>query len=217
MFDFFLLLAIAAAAQVAGAVICWFFIRKICSMRTILLAEILLMLAISFLLLEEGLKITPFVLVSTLAGAVIFCIFNRVIPHKHETKAKRIGFLVFIAMCFHEFPEGVAFGASYLIDPQLGIITAVLIALHNIPEGSIVSIPYFMNKRFVFGIKAVLITQLLYVAGGLTVYCLSINISGQILALTMTFAAGAMLYVIYEEFFWIRKASFKTSQPLINA
>ena len=156
------------------------------------------------MLIEEGLGITPLVIFSMLAGIFLLGAINRIVPHKHETKEERISFQVFIAMCLHEFPEGVAFGSSYLVYPYLGLATAVLIALHNIPEGSIVSFPFFMKKKFSKGFKANLITQILFIAGGLSSYCLLLNVSQESQALGMTFAAGIMLYIVVEEILYIK-------------
>ena len=206
VFNFVLLLLITATAQLLGGVISWFFVKKFYrNLKIIILAEILLILAVSLLLIEAGLRISFFAVASVSIGIVTLGILNKIIPHKHATKAERIGFLVFISMCFHEFPEGIAFGSAYLIDPYLGIVTAILIALHNLPEGSIVSIPYFMKNKFVDGLKAVSITQFLYIIGGLIGYSLLINLPQQFQALAMTFAAGAMLYIIGEEFLWIQE------------
>jgi len=206
MFFFLLLLFIAAFAQIFGSIISWFFVKRFQhNLRTIIFSEILLMLIVSFLLIEEGLRITVFTVGSVTAGIISLSILNKLIPHRHETKTERICFLVFIAMCFHELPEGIAFGSSYLVDPYLSMITAFLIALHNLPEGSLISIPYFMKNKFISGLKAVSVTQLLYVTGGLIAYSLLINVSQQFQALAMTFAAGAMLYIIYEELLLMKK------------
>lgn len=202
---FISILLTAAAAQVFGGVISWFLIKKFYrSLKIVIWIEIILMLVMSLLLIEEGLKITLFTILSVLAGAALIAMFNKIIPHKHETKAKRISYLIFIAMCFHELPEGIGFGSSYLINPYLGITAAILIALHNIPEGLIVSIPYSINNKFTSGLKAVLITQALFIFGSAAAYGFLINISQQFQALTMAFAAGAMLYVIYEEFLYTK-------------
>jgi len=164
-----------------------------------------MMAAVSLLLIEEGLRITSLVFVGALVGIAAFGILNRVVPHKHETRAERIGFLVFIAMCLHELPEGIAFGSSYILDPTLGLAMALLISLHNLPEGSIVSMPFFIKKKFAAGFKAVLVTQLLYIIGGLAAYCLLLNVSEHLQALSMSFAAGVMLYIVFEEVSLIRK------------
>lgn len=206
MINFILLLLIVAIFQISGSLLSWFFVKKFCrNIRVIIFTEILLMLIVSLLLIKEGLDITLFAILSMLAGIAVLAVLDKIIPHKHQTKTERMGFLVFIAMCLHEFPEGLAFGASYLISPSLGIATAIMIALHNIPEGSIVSIPYFIRKKFKLGLNAVLITQLLYVAGGFVAYYLLVNVSHYIQALVMTFAAGSMLYIIGEEFLWMKK------------
>lgn len=206
MLNFILLLLIAAITQIFGSIISWFFVKRFYrNLKIIISVEILIMLAVSLLLIEEGLRITFLALAGIAIGMLTLCVLNKIIPHKHETKAERINLLVFIAMCFHEFPEGIAFGSSYLINPYLGIITAGLIALHNLPEGSIVSIPYFVKNKFISGVKAVSITQLLYIAGGLISYYLLVNVSQIFQALTMTFAAGAMFYIVIEEFLWIKR------------
>ena len=206
MIVFIALLLLAAVAQVFGGVISWFFVKKFCSnLRAIVLMEALMMVVVSLLLIEEGLRITSLVFVGVLIGIAAFGVLNRIVPHKHGTRVERIGFLVFIAMCFHELPEGIAFGSSYLIDPNLGLATAFLIGLHNLPEGSIVSIPFFIKKKFAAGFKAVLVTQLLYIIGGLAAYCLLLNVSEHLQALSMSFAAGVMLYIVYEEMSMMKK------------
>lgn len=206
MIDFVLFLLITAAAQVFGCLISWFFVKKFYhNLKLVMLVEILLMLAVSLLLIEEGLRVTFFVIISVFIGIFAMSLLNKIIPHKHgtETEAERIGVLVFFAMCFHEFPEGLAFGSAYLINPQLGMATALLIALHNLPEGSVVAIPYFIKNKFIGGLKAVSITQFLYALGGLIGYCFLVNVPREFQVLVMTFAAGAMLYIIYEESLWL--------------
>jgi ZIP family zinc transporter len=206
MIDFFLLLLIVAVFQIFGSVLSLFFVKKFCkNIKIIIVIEILFMFFVSVMLLVEGFNITSLVILSTFVGIFVLAILNKTVPHKHQTKTERIGLLVFIAMCLHEFPEGLAFGSSYLINPSLGMMTASMIALHNIPEGSIVSIPCFMKKRFKVGFKLVLITQLLYVMGGMIAYYFLINVPEYIQAMVMTFAAGAMFYIIFEEFLWMKK------------
>jgi len=205
MLVFVLLLLAAAFAQLFGAVLSWFFVKKFCAnIRIVIFAEIVLMLVISLTLIAEGLSITSLSVFGVLSGLLFISVLNKVVPHTHQTKTEKIGFSVFIAMCFHEFPEGIAFGASYLISPELGMITAFMIAMHNLPEGSIVSIPYFAKKKLASGLRAVLITQILYIAGGLIIYLLAINVPFELQALGMTVAAGAMLYIIAEEFSWVK-------------
>ncbi|KAL7540651.1 hypothetical protein ACHAXR_010273 [Thalassiosira sp. AJA248-18] len=48
-----------------------------------------------------------------------------------------------IAIAIHNLPEGLVTFVAYLTDPTLGIVLAIGIALHNIPEGVCVAIPVY--------------------------------------------------------------------------
>lgn len=53
----------------------------------------------------------------------------------------RMGLLAALAISLHNLPEGLATFISYLADPTAGIVIAIAIALHNIPEGIVVAMP----------------------------------------------------------------------------
>lgn len=55
----------------------------------------------------------------------------------------RTGMLTALIIAIHNFPEGIATFATALNDIKLGIPIAIAIAIHNIPEGIAVSIPIF--------------------------------------------------------------------------
>jgi len=107
------------------------------------------------------------------------------------------------AIALHNVPEGMTIGASYASnDGVMGsaaLVLAILIGLHNIPEGMAVSVPLIsggMGKG-----KAVLITALSGVPtilGALLGYLLG-DIGAVGLAMSLGFASGAMLYVVFGE------------------
>ena len=113
------------------------------------------------------------------------------------------GIVMACAIALHNVPEGMTIGASYASnDGVLGsaaLILAVLIGLHNIPEGMAVSVPLIsggMGK-----VKAVLITAasgIPTVLGALLGYMLG-EIGPLGLTLSLGFASGAMLYVVFGE------------------
>ena len=113
------------------------------------------------------------------------------------------GVVMASAIALHNVPEGMTIGASYASnDGVMGssaLILAVLIGLHNIPEGMAVSVPLIsggMGKG-----KAVLITALSGVPtmiGALLGFLLG-DIGALGLALSLGFASGAMLYVVFGE------------------
>ena len=113
------------------------------------------------------------------------------------------GLVMASAIALHNVPEGMTIGASYASNEGVmgsaALILAILIGLHNIPEGMAVSVPLIsggMNK-----VKAVLITALSGVPtmiGALLGFLLG-EIGTLGLALSLGFASGAMLYVVFGE------------------
>lgn len=62
---------------------------------------------------------------------------------KHKHRIKRAGILTAIAVCVHNFPEGMA---TFFVSSQnliLGLPIVFAIALHNIPEGISVALPIY--------------------------------------------------------------------------
>ena len=113
------------------------------------------------------------------------------------------GIVMACAIALHNVPEGMTIGAAYASnDGAMGsaaLILAVIIGLHNIPEGMAVSVPLItggMRKP-----KAVLITAasgIPTILGALLGYLLG-EIGPFGLALSLGFASGAMLYVVFGE------------------
>ena len=113
------------------------------------------------------------------------------------------GIVMASAIALHNVPEGMTIGASYASnDGVMGsaaLVLAVLIGLHNIPEGMAVSVPLIsggMGK-----VKAVLITAssgIPTILGALLGYVLG-EIGPLGLTLSLGFASGAMLYVVFGE------------------
>lgn len=55
----------------------------------------------------------------------------------------RTGLMTALVIGIHNFPEGIATFMASLQNPQMGIAIAVAIAIHNIPEGIAVSVPVY--------------------------------------------------------------------------
>ena len=113
------------------------------------------------------------------------------------------GVVMASAIALHNVPEGMTIGASYASDDGVmgsaALVLAILIGLHNIPEGMAVSVPLISGgmKRW----KAVLITAcsgIPTIVGALLGFWLG-EIGALGLALSLGFASGAMLYVVFGE------------------
>jgi len=113
------------------------------------------------------------------------------------------GMVMACAIALHNVPEGMTIGASYASNNGVmgssALVLAVLIGLHNIPEGMAVSVPLIsggMGKG-----KAVLVTALSgapTILGALLGFLIG-EIGAMGLALSLGFASGAMLYVVFGE------------------
>lgn len=116
------------------------------------------------------------------------------------------GLVMACAIALHNMPEGMVIGTSYASESPSdfssisgGLILAVVIGLHNIPEGMSVSVPLIaggMSKT-----KAVLLTAVTgapTIIGAIIGYSLG-SLGPMSLALSLSFASGAMLYVVFGE------------------
>ena len=125
------------------------------------------------------------------------------------------------AIALHNVPEGMTIGASYAsnngVMGSAALILAILIGLHNIPEGMAVSVPLIsggMSKP-----KAVLITALSgapAIVGALLGYLLG-DIGALGLALSLGFASGAMLYVVFGEILPQAILMYRSKLPAFSA
>ena len=113
------------------------------------------------------------------------------------------GVVMACAIALHNVPEGMTIGASYAGDKgvmgRAALVLAVIIGLHNIPEGMAVSVPLISGGMPKW--KAVLVTAasgIPTILGALLGYLLG-EIGPLGLTLSLGFASGAMLYVVFGE------------------
>lgn len=82
------------------------------------------------------------VLSMTLLGLVIFFVLERSLSwfhhhHDHEashSSGRRNTSLIIIGDLVHNFIDGLAIGAAFLVDPAIGLVTTAAIAAHEIPQ-----------------------------------------------------------------------------------
>lgn len=113
------------------------------------------------------------------------------------------GVVMACAIALHNIPEGMTIGASFAVSDNLmwgtGVIMAVLIGLHNIPEGMAVAVPLISGGTG--RVKATLLTAacgLPTVLGAWLGFWLG-DIGPLGLTMSLGFASGAMLYVVFGE------------------
>ena len=148
-------------------------------------------------------------------GFLFLLLLDHFIPHLHlnadcpEGKACGLGksTMMVLAVALHNLPEGMAVGvvvAGWLtgnesISAAAALALSLGIALQNLPEGAIISMPLKSNgmkrgKAFGYGVLSGVIEPI-----GAIVTILLASFVAPILPYLLSFAAGAMLYVVVEE------------------
>ncbi|MCL2881212.1 MAG: ZIP family metal transporter [Treponema sp.] len=111
----------------------------------------------------------------------------------------RSGIIILSAISLHNVPEGIAIGAGGSHNFNLGALLALMIAIHNIPEGMAIAAPLLaggINKG-----KVIFLTSLsgaTTLLGGFIGILIG-SISEFAIAVSISAAGGAMLYVVFGE------------------
>ncbi len=152
-----------------------------------------------------------------LLGALSLMLLDSIIPHLHigfpieESEGVKTSWhrsiLLVSAITLHNIPEGlaigVAFGAAYLNLESAtlagAIALAVGIGIQNFPEGAAISVPlrregFSRTKSFMYGQFSGMVEPLAAMLGaGL------VMVAAPVLPYALSFAAGAMMFVVVEE------------------
>ena len=148
-------------------------------------------------------------------GILFLLLLDHIIPHLHrnsqraegpKSQLKRTTMLV-LAVTLHNIPEGMAVGvvyAGYLagstqISAAAAMALSLGIAIQNFPEGAIISMPLKAGgngkgKAFLYGVFSGIVEP---VAALITVLFSAVIMP--VLPYLLSFAAGAMIYVVVEE------------------
>ena len=152
--------------------------------------------------------------VGFLLGMGFLLLLDSIIPHLHngsenpegiKSNLKKKTMMVF-AITLHNIPEGMAVGvifagalASKNISFASALALSIGIAIQNFPEGAIVSLPLAIEgkskpKAFLMGVGSGIVEP---IAAVITILLSQVMIP--ILPYLLSFAAGAMIYVVVEE------------------
>jgi len=115
--------------------------------------------------------------------------------HGHAHDGGRSGLMIMVGDTFHNFVDGILICAAFMVDMQVGLVTALAIIAHEIPQevGDFLILlhsGYSKKKAFLFNIGSSLAT----LAGGLIAY-LALNLVEQWVPYILSLAAASMLYV----------------------
>lgn len=129
------------------------------------------------------------------------------------------GLVMAAAIAVHNVPEGMVIGASFAGGETVrrGGTMAVVIGLHNVPEGMAVAAPLAAGgeRRWRAAAMAAL-TGAPTVIGAVLGYCIG-TLGPLALAMTLSFAAGAMLYVVFGELLPEAAGLWQSKVPAVAA
>lgn len=150
-----------------------------------------------------------------LVGILFLLILDLIIPHLHanleEAEGPKVSFakstMLILAVTLHNIPEGMAVGVVFAgvmaenttITLMGAFALAIGIAIQNFPEGAIISMPVCAagtgkTKAFVYGVLSGVVEP---VGAWITIWLSGLLIP--MIPYLLSFAAGAMVYVVVEE------------------
>jgi zinc transporter, ZIP family len=146
------------------------------------------------------------VVAGMLAGAAFFAWSARLVAARHwrlagwSDAASRQPIVVISTMFVHSIPEGVAIGVGYATgEVRFGLLLAVAIAVHNIPEGTAVALPLRANGASLAACAGyAILTSLPQPLVAVPAYLL-IAVARPLLAPSLGFAGGAMIFLVVAE------------------
>ena len=150
----FLLSLVAGAATGIGGLLVLMLRRvsdRVVSFSMGFASGVMLLVAFNNLFLEAQQLITHSLLIVTFSlGVLIIGALDLILPHVEltakensgKTRIYRAGVLIAMGITLHNLPEGFAVAAGYAYLPRLGMIIAIAIMLHNIPEGVATAVPF---------------------------------------------------------------------------
>ena len=148
-------------------------------------------------------------------GVLFLLLLDHLIPHLHvgsnqaEGPKSRLGrtTMMVLAVTLHNIPEGMAVGVMYAgflegnaqITAASALVLSLGIAIQNFPEGAIISMPLRAevdsnSKAFLGGVLSGIVEPI-----GAVLTLLAAQLVIPALPYLLSFAAGAMLYVVVEE------------------
>jgi len=187
--------------------------------------------------MSEAIGAIPWIpaVIGFLAGGAFLYMIDKILPHLHiglaTDKAEGIkttwqrSVLLVLAITLHNIPEGLAVGVAFgalATNPESGAIAgaialAVGIGLQNFPEGAAVSIilrreGFSRLRAFNYGQLSGVVEPIAGVIGAYLVLIIT-----PLLPYALSFAAGAMIFVVVEELIPESQAGNETDLSTIGA
>ena len=168
----------------------------------------LMLSIVCFDLIPESMELTSILntVVGVILGVISMIICDILVNKKLSINSRdknnnllKTGIIVSIGLALHNFPEGLAIGSGFEESFALGYSLAIAICLHDIPEGIAMGVPMRSGGMKVSKIIFYVIMSGVTTGIGAFLGALVGTIGKGVIALCLSFAGGAMLYIVSGE------------------
>jgi ZIP family zinc transporter len=124
--------------------------------------------------------------------------------HRHrgvrfDAELINTGLLLAVGITLHNLPEGIAVGASYLHNPRFGLFIGSAILLHNIPEGIGTALPLMKGgARRWYAFRVAFLSGFAEPVGAMLAGLLLVSFAG-LIPISLAFAGGVMVFITLDE------------------
>jgi len=132
------------------------------------------------------------------AGGVFFALVAPLLPHGQDSM-QTVSVLVLLGIALHNLPEGLAIGSTLVKSEQAALSLALLMLVHDIPEGVVVCLPLKLSGMRVRRVFFLAFLTAVPTALGTVIGTAMGSISPEMISLCVAFAGGAMLYISLKE------------------
>jgi zinc and cadmium transporter len=138
--------------------------------------------------------------------------------HGHDAReAGKSGWMILVGDGMHNFTDGILIAAAFMANPELGIVTAVAIVAHEIPQEIgdfivLLNAGFSRLRAYVFN----LLCSLLAVAGGLLGY-FTLDRASELIPYVLVFASSGFIYIAVSDLMpqMQRRATVRESVPQV--
>jgi len=134
---------------------------------------------------------------------------------KHE--AGKAGWMILVGDGMHNFTDGILIAAAFMANPELGLVTALAIIAHEIPQEIgdfivLLNAGFSRTRAYVYN----LLCSLLAIAGGLLGYY-TLDRANELIPYVLVFASSGFIYIAVSDLMpqMQRRATLRESVPQV--
>ena len=193
---------VGALGTVAGGLLALLIGKRVKEPRPFLAFAGGMMIAVVFFdILIESTQLAGIsvMLIGAAAGGIFFAVAAPLFSHEETPTMYQMGIFVLVGIALHNLPEGLAIGSVLVENQSMAFSLALLMLVHDVPEGVAVCLPLRLSGMPVRRVFVYAFITAVPTAAGAVLGTAVGAISREMIAGCMAFAGGAMLYISLRE------------------